>query len=126
MEQRLNRRCHPSREQWTAAFAISAVAAAITTPVAVSVNVWAGASTAVLCFVPMRWIAPRMPERLSGARQRRPILSVAWLVLVLLAVVQMARLSSFMVDSSRLWGSTVPAPGAASHQCLAAYVYAAD
>jgi hypothetical protein len=62
MEQILNRRCHPSCEQWTAAFALSAVAAAITTPIAVSVNVWSGASTAVLCFVPMRWIAPRMPE----------------------------------------------------------------
>jgi alpha-1,2-mannosyltransferase len=126
MEQILNRRCHPSSEQWMAAFALSAVAAAITTPVAVSVNVWSGASTAVLCFVPMRWIAPRMPEMLSGARQRRPVLSVAWLFLVLLAVVQMTRLSAFMVDSSRLWGSTTPDPAVANHQCLAAYVHAAD
>jgi len=38
----------------------------------------------------------------------------------------MTRLSAFMVDSSRLWGSTVPDPAAASHQCLAAYVHAAD
>jgi Glycosyltransferase family 87 len=124
MEQMLNRRCHPSHEQWMAAFAISVVVAAITTPVVVSVNVWAGASTAVLCFVPIRRIAARMPEMLSGARQRRPVLSVAWLVLVLIAVVQMTRLSAFMVDSSRLWGSTIPA--AANHQCLAAYVHAAD
>ena len=102
MEQMPNRRCHPSLEQWIGAFAISAVAATITTPIAVSVNVWSGASTTVLCFVPMRWIAPRMPEKLSGARQRRPMLSVAWLVLVLIAVVQMTRLSAFMVDSSRL------------------------
>jgi hypothetical protein len=128
MEQMFNRRCHPSpsHEQWMAAFAISAVAAAITTPVVVSVNVWVGASTAVLCFVSIRWIAPRMPEMLSGARQRRPVLSVAWLVLVLLAVVQMTRLSAFMVDSSRLWGSTIPDQAAANHQCLAAYVHAAD
>jgi Glycosyltransferase family 87 len=126
MEQMLNRGFHPSHEQWMAAFAISIVAAAITTPVVVSVNVWAGASTAGLCFVPMRWIAPRMPEMLSGARQRRPVLSVAWLVLVLLAVVQMTRLSAFMVDSSRLWGSTIPDQAAANHQCLAAYVHAAD
>ena len=67
-----------------------------------------------------------MPEMLSGARQRRPVLSVAWLVLVLLAVVQMTRLSAFMVDSSRLWGSTTPDPAVANHQCLAAYVHAAD
>ncbi len=126
MEQMLNRRCHPSHEQWAAAFAISAVAAAITTPVVVSVNVWAGASTAVLCFAPIRWIAERMPEMLSGARQRRPVLSVAWFVLVLIAVVQMTRLSAFMVDSSRLWGSTIPDPAVANHQCLAAYVHAAD
>ena len=125
MEQMPNRRCHPSLEQWIGAFAISAVAATITTPIAVSVNVWSGASTTVLCFVPMRWIAPRMPEKLSGARQRRPMLSVAWLVLVLIAVVQMTRLSAFMVDSSRLWGSTIPDQAAADHQCLAAYVHAA-
>jgi alpha-1,2-mannosyltransferase len=67
-----------------------------------------------------------MPATLSGARQRRPVLSVAWLVLVLLAVVQMTRLSAFMVDSSRLWGSTTPDPAVANHQCLAAYVHAAD
>ena len=115
MEQMFNRRCHPSLEQWMAAFAISAVAAAITTPVVVSVNVWAGGSTAVLCFVSMRWIAWRMPEMLSGARQRRPVLSVAWLVLVMLAVVQMTRLSAFMADSSRLWGSTIPDQAAANH-----------
>ena len=58
----LNRRCHPSGEQWMAAFALSAVAAAIATPIAVSVNVSSGASTAVLCFVPMRWIAPGCPR----------------------------------------------------------------
>jgi hypothetical protein len=122
----LTRRFHVSREQWAIAFGISAIAAAIVTPVAAHLNVWTGLSTAVLCFAPLRWIASRMPEMLRGARERRPVLSVAWLVLVLLAVVQMARLSSFMVDSSRLWGSTVPDPAAASHQCLAAYVHAAD
>jgi glycosyl transferase family 87 len=126
MEQMLNRRCHPSHEQWMAASAISAVAAAIVTPVAASVNGWSGASTAVLCFVPMRWIAPQMPEMLRGACQRRPVLSVAWVVLVLVAVVQLTRLSAFMVDSSRLWGSTTPDPAVANHQCLAAYVHAAD
>jgi len=46
--------------------------------------------------------------------------------LALLAVAQMARLSAFMVDSSRLWGSTVPDAAAANHQCLSAYIYAAD
>jgi hypothetical protein len=56
----------------------------------------------------MRWIAPRMPEMLSGVRHRRPVLSVAWLVLVLLAVAQITQLSAVIIDSSRLWGSTTP------------------
>jgi alpha-1,2-mannosyltransferase len=126
MEPMLSRRFHVSREQWAVAFGISAIAAAIVTPVAAHVSAWTGVSTAILCFAPLRWIAQRIPEALRGAHQRRPVLSVAWLVLVLLAVFQMARLSAFMVDSSRLWGSTVPDPAAPSHQCLAAYVYAAD
>jgi len=47
-------------------------------------------------------------------------------LVAILAVVQTGRLSAFIADSSRLWGSTVPDPVAARHQCLSAYVYAAD
>jgi Glycosyltransferase family 87 len=115
-----------SREGWAVACSVSAIAAAIVVPVAGHVNVWTGALAGGLCFVPVRWAAARMPDPPSGARRRHPVISAAWCLLVLLAVVQMARLSAFMVDSSRLWGSTVPDPVAANHQCLAAYVHAAD
>jgi hypothetical protein len=115
-----------SLEQAAVAGAISALTAAIVVPVAAHINVWIGALTAILCFLPVGWMAHRVPETLTGAQRRRPVLSVLWCVLVLVAVIQMARLSAFMVDSSRLWGSTVPDPVAADHQCLAAYVHAAD
>jgi hypothetical protein len=113
-----------SLEQAAVAGAISALTAAIVVPVAAHINVWIGALTAILCFLPVGWMAHRVPETLTGAQRRRPVLSVLWCVLVLVAVIQMARLSAFMVDSSRLWGSTVPDPVAADHQCLAAYVHA--
>jgi len=115
-----------SREQWAVAFSISAMVAAIVVPVAAHVNVWVGMSTAIICFAPLRVIAVRMPMMLRGAQQRRPVLSTAWLVLVLVALVQMTRLSAFMVEPHRREGSTVPDPAAANHQCLAAYVHAAD
>jgi len=44
----------------------------------------------------------------------------------LVAVLQVGRLSAFMADSSRAWGSAVPDPVAANHQCLSAYLHAAD
>jgi hypothetical protein len=112
--------------QFAVACAISALAAAIVVPVAAHINVWIGTLTAILCFLPVAWIAHQVPETVAGAQRRRPVRSVIWCVLVLVAVIQTARLSAFMVDSSRLWGSTVPDPVAAEHQCLAAYVHAAD
>lgn len=115
-----------SLERCAVACAISALTAAIVVPVAAQINVWIGALTAILCFLPIDWIAKRVPETLTEARRRRPVLAVLWCVLVLVATIQTARLSAFMVDSSRIWGSTVPDPVAASHQCLAAYVHAAD
>jgi alpha-1,2-mannosyltransferase len=113
-------------EQAAVACAISAMTAAIVVPVAAHINVWIGALTALLCFVPVGWIAQRVPETLTGAQRRRPVLSMVWCVLALVAVIQVGRLSAFMVDSSRVWGSTIPDPVAANHQCIAAYVHAAD
>lgn len=126
MEEIRHQQFHTSREQWAAAFGISAATAAILTPVVAQVSGWAAGAMAILCFMPLPWFAAQMPETLRGATRRRPVLSVAWVVLTLLALVQMGRLSAFMVDSSRLWGSTVPDPIAANHQCMAAYVHAAD
>jgi hypothetical protein len=116
MESMLGQRVQVSREQWAIAFGISAMAAAILVPVAAQINAWIGVLTAIFCFAPLRGLARRMPVMVRGAQQRRPVLSLAWLVLVLVAVAQMTRLSAFMVDSSRLWGSAVPDPAAANHQ----------
>lgn len=126
MEAVPGQRAEVSREQWVIAFGICAMAAAILVPVAAHINSWIGVLTAIFCFALLRGLGQRMPVIVRGAQQRRPVLSLAWLVLVLLAVAQMTRLSAFMVDSSRLWGSAVPNPSAANHQCMAAYVYAAD
>ena len=80
------RRAEVSREQWGIAFGISAMVAAIPVPVAAQINVWVGVSTAIVRSQPLRAITSRMPGTLQGAQQRRPVLSLAWLVLVLVAV----------------------------------------
>jgi alpha-1,2-mannosyltransferase len=56
----------------------------------------------------------------------RRILVSLWILLSLLALIQIGRLSVFMFDPSRTWGSTVPDQQAANHMCMAAYVQAAD
>lgn len=116
----------PSIEQWTVAFFTSALVAAIVVPVATHAATWLGLLTLVACFSPFPWIARRIPNSLRGALRRRPVVAVAWLLVASLGVLQMGRLSAFMADSSRLWGSTVPDPAASKHQCLSAYVHAAD
>jgi hypothetical protein len=45
---------------------------------------------------------------------------------MLVALLQIGRLSAFMADSSQVWGSAVPDPLAVRHQCLSAYLHAAD
>ena len=106
MESVPGQRAEVSREQWVIVLGISAMVAAILVPVAAQINVWVGVSTAIVCFAPLRAITPRMPGMLRGAQRRRAVLSLAWLVLVLVAVAQMTRLSAFMVDSLRFGPST--------------------
>ena len=69
-----------------------------------------------------RWV----PEAVSGARQRRPVVAGLWVLAALLALAQFGRLSAFMAESDRVWGSVVPDPLVADHACLSAYVVAAD
>jgi hypothetical protein len=54
------------------------------------------------------------------------VVSLLWVLLATLGVLQIGRLSAFMADASREWGATVPDPSATHHMCLSAYVYAAD
>jgi alpha-1,2-mannosyltransferase len=69
-----------------------------------------------------RWV----PASLAGAARRRPVLAGLWALAAVLSLFQIGRLSAFMGDPDRRWGSTVPDPEAADHACLSAYVVAAD
>jgi hypothetical protein len=64
-------------------------------------------------------------DLLSSAR-RRPVVATLWVLLALVALAQIGRLTAFMIDDSNTWGSAFPDPKATRHQCLAAYVHAAD
>jgi len=115
-----------SLEQWVVASAASTLVAAVVTPVAAHINTWFGVVTAIVCLAPVRWIARLAPSAFAGGLRRHPFLAVIWFLLTIAAVAQLGRLSAFMADSSQLWGSAVPDPAAARHQCVSAYVYAAD
>jgi hypothetical protein len=121
-----NTRRHSSIEQWTVASGSALLAAAIAAPAAARAHAAAGILIGCACLAATPLIAARLPCSLRGARQRRPIASAIWVLVALIAVAQMGRLSAFMADSSRRWGSTVPDPAAADHQCMSAYVYAAE
>jgi hypothetical protein len=88
-------------------------------PVAGAVVLLLAAGTAWLVW---RWV----PEAVSGARRRRPVVAALWVLAALLSLAQVGRLSAFMADPDRVWGSVVPDPQVAGHACLSAYVVAAD
>ena len=88
-------------------------------PVAGGVALLLAAGTAWLVW---RWV----PEAVSGARQRRPVVAGLWVLAALLALAQVGRLSAFMAEPDWVWGSVVPDPLVAGHACLSAYVVAAD
>jgi Glycosyltransferase family 87 len=113
-------------ERWALAAFASLGAAAIVGPAAARFGLWVGLSGGAACFAPLRAVARRLPPSLRGARRRRPLRAALWGLCALIALAQLARLSAFMGDPARRWGSAVPTPQAAGHQCLAAYVHAAD
>ncbi len=68
-----------------------------------------------------------LPGNLDGAFQRRCVVSMLWGVLGLMTIVQTARISTFMADSSMLSCSILPFDSFYdTHMCQSAYVYAAD
>ncbi|HTM01393.1 MAG TPA: glycosyltransferase family 87 protein [Candidatus Omnitrophota bacterium] len=119
-------RRHPGIEAWTVALIGSALAAAVIVPIAARASAALAGAGLIACFAALPWAARRVPESLRGSLRRRPVVAVLWLLLALVAVAQMGRLSAFMADSSRLWGSTFPDPVVSGHQCMSAYVHAAD
>jgi alpha-1,2-mannosyltransferase len=77
---------------------------------------------------PVAMLARRLPSQLDGSARRRPV--TAWLVglATLVALLQITRLSCFMVDPTLRWGSAYPPEEkyGVRHMCLSAYIYAAD
>jgi hypothetical protein len=113
-------------ERWTVATIGMAIVAAIVVPPLFSIGKWAAIAIAIGCSLLAPVIAIKIPKTLRGGLKRHPILSIVWLLIGLLAVLQIGRLSAFMSDPSRTWGSTVPDPAAVGHQCISAYVQAVD
>jgi alpha-1,2-mannosyltransferase len=86
----------------------------------------AGAGAVLLGVVAAVLVVRWVPEALAAGIRRRPVLAALWTLAALLALVQVGRLSAFMADHDRLWGSAVPDPKASEHMCMSAYVLAAD
>ena len=113
-------------ELWTVAFVFAEMVALIVLPAAAKITPWLAIVIAIACCALVPAMAKRLPAALASAFQRRKALSIVWIVLALFGLLQIGRLSQFMADPSRTWGSAVPDPGAIGHQCLSAYVQAAD
>lgn len=97
------------------AFVVHGASGAVVVPLAV----------AIAQALAIQEVAPRLPERLESNRGRAGR-TVAWGALALVAVVQLARLSTYMADPEGDFWITTGDPFWAKHQCMSAYVYAAD
>jgi Glycosyltransferase family 87 len=113
-------------ERWIVAFIGTLILAAILTPIAALAGLWAGLIAAAGCVAFTPWVSRQLPESLGNGFGHHRILSVAWTLLGVIAILQMGRLSAFMSDPSLTWGSVVPDPIAVEHQCMSAYIHAAD
>lgn len=68
------------------------------------------------------WLAPRLPDALTGILRARPALSAAWFLLAVAGLVQITRLSAFMLDPSDAHLSIIPEDEwLVHHCCLTAY-----
>jgi len=73
-----------------------------------------------------RFLYERLPQSLSGIERRRPLASLAWTLVAVLALVQLARLTTFMSDREFDWFVTTRHSWWAEHECLNAYVHGAE
>ncbi|MEJ2086159.1 MAG: glycosyltransferase family 87 protein [Acidobacteriota bacterium] len=71
-------------------------------------------------------ICRRLPNALDTFFSGRRLLAFLWLVLALSATVQIGRLSTYMTDPQFDWYLTTRHPFWAKHECLPAYMYAAE
>jgi len=67
-------------------------------------------------------LTKRLPVELIGIRKRKPLLSFLWLLIALISLVQIARLSVFMIDPTQTQYSLFPGDQwMVKHCCLTAY-----
>lgn len=71
-------------------------------------------------------IAKRLPASIDSVARTRRWRAGLWAIAALVAVVQLARLSTWMTDPSTDWFLTTEHPFFAKHECLSAYVYGGE
>jgi len=101
-------------------------AAAIAVPVAARAGAISAGEAAVACALGAWFLARHLPERLRGSVRRHRGLALVWIALSLVSAAELARRSEFMADWKQVAGSVVPDSFTAQHQCMSAYVHAAD
>ncbi len=119
----------PGPERFTIAFVIGACAGMAGYVGLRGVGIPAVAAVpavAVIVVLGTFRLASRLPATLDGIRRKQLSLCVAWLLIALLALVQTARLSAFMLDPALHQHSIFPDdPWLVSHCCLTAYTESA-
>jgi hypothetical protein len=76
---------------------------------------------------PVASLARRLPVVLDGARRRQPVVTGLAALLVIVALVQIGRISCFMADPNLRWASAYPLNEFGTrHMCIPAYVQAAE
>jgi alpha-1,2-mannosyltransferase len=76
----------------------------------------------LLSVLAIIWLSHRLPPMLDGIRTQKPLLSMVWPLLCLVALIQTARLSTFMLDPTQPQHSLIPGDKwLVEHCCLTAY-----
>ncbi len=115
----------PALEQWVVRLVGLLLCLAVVLPTLSRVGIVAGIVALLLAAEAARTFWHAVPGEVSGAR-RRPVMAALWVLAAVLALVQVGRLSAFMAEPERTWGSLVPDAAVTDHACLSAYVVAAD
>ena len=105
--------------------AIAAAAIGLAHPAAV-VPALALVPSGAVFAVAGAWLARRLPQELDTQSSAHPRWTTAWVLLALLAVVQVGRLSTYMTNSESDWFLSTREPFYAKHECLNAYIYGAE
>ena len=90
---------------------------------ALGIPILAAMSLAVLSAIAgVLLLTKRLPFELNGIRKRKPWLSTLWLLIALISLLQIARLSIFMIDPTQTQHSLFPGDQwMVEHCCLTAY-----